>query len=65
MGFSNVKCKNIHKMGCDFYIDRFFCPEKCEGFIPKDGYVVEEEAVDAVAEELTDEYMAINKNKRR
>ena len=32
MGYSNTKCPNVHKLGCEFYVDRFFCPEHCEGF---------------------------------
>jgi len=32
MGYNNINCVNIHKVGCDYYIDRFYCPENCPGF---------------------------------
>lgn len=33
---NRIDCVNIHKVGCEYYIDRFFCPENCEGFVSKD-----------------------------
>lgn len=35
MGFSNIDCINVNKLGCEYYIDRFFCPENCKGYISK------------------------------
>jgi hypothetical protein len=43
MGFSNIDCINISKIGCEYYIDGFLCPENCEGFINnKEQKIVEE-----------------------
>ena len=46
MGFSNIKCPNITKIGCEYFIDRFFCPEHCEGFNDKEEIIEDIEIVE-------------------
>lgn len=57
MGYNNINCLNLKRNNCPFFVDRFFCPENCDGFIAK-----EEEKKD-VKMEIETERSFIRKNK--
>jgi hypothetical protein len=54
MANSNIKCRFINRIGCEYYDEMKLCPDNCVGFYLKDEYIKSEIPVSIENEEIVE-----------